>query len=120
MALAMISLRLVSLPVHAVLELLGGLALMAAPFVLGFGPGGLVASVAVGAVVVGLALLASGGHEGLAVSAHFALDRGVAVGLLGGALVLGLAGDDLAATVLAVAAAAQTALNVSTRYSAPA
>ena len=33
------------------------------------------------------------------ISAHFAYDRGIAIGLLGGALVLGLA-DDVAASLL--------------------
>ena len=115
----MTALRLISLPTHAALELAGGFALMAAPFALGFTPAGLVAGVVVGAVVVGLALSATATDgAGVHIAAHFAFDRGIAVGLLGGSLALGLAGDTAAAAVFAAAALAQTALNLTTRYSA--
>jgi hypothetical protein len=115
----MTALRLISLPTHAVLELVVGVALMAAPFALGFSAAGLVAAVLVGAIVVGLALSATT-HDGgtVNIAAHFAFDRGIAVGLLGASLVLGLAGDVAAAGVFAAAAAAQTTLNLTTRYSA--
>jgi hypothetical protein len=115
----MTALRLISLPTHAALELAGGLIVMAAPFLLGFSPAGLIVSVALGALIVGLALSAVP-VEGRAtpISAHFAYDRGLAIGLLGGALVLGLAGDFAASLFLAAAAFAQALLNVTTRYSA--
>ena len=117
MRFAMTALRLISLPTHAVLELAGGLLLMAAPFAFGFTSAGLVAAVVVGALVVGLALsAATADGTGLPIAAHFAFDRGIAFGLLGGALVLGLAGDQAAATVFAAASLAQAALNVTTRY----
>ena len=115
----MTALRLISLPTHAALELAGGLALMAAPFALGVTAAGLVAAVFVGAIVVGLALsAATADGSGLPIAAHFAFDRGIAVGLLGGSLALGLAGDTAAAAIFAAAALAQTALNLTTRYSA--
>lgn len=115
----MTALRLISLPTHAVLELVGGILLMAVPFALGFSAAGLVAGVVIGALVVGLALSAvPADRGGLPIAAHYAFDRGIAVGLLGGALVLGLAGDDVAAAVFAAAALAQTALTLSTRYTA--
>ncbi|HVE69248.1 MAG TPA: hypothetical protein VNB64_11765 [Solirubrobacteraceae bacterium] len=115
----MTALRLISLPTHAVLELAGGLVLMAIPFLLGFTPAGLVAAVAVGALVVGLALSATATDgSGLHIAAHFAFDRGIALGLLGGALVLGLAGDTAAAAVFAAASLGQAALNLTTRYTA--
>jgi hypothetical protein len=117
----MTALRLISLPTHAVLELVGGLALMVAPFALGFSAAGLVAAIVVGAVVVGLALSAAPAEgPGLPIAAHFAFDRGLAAGLLGGSLVLGLAGDTPAAAVFAAAALAQAALNITTRYTAKA
>jgi len=119
MAVVMTALRLISLPTHAVLELLGGLALMVAPFLLGFSPAGLVAAVAIGALLVGLALsTADQDSRNLRIAAHFAFDRGIAVGLLGAAVVLGLAGDVAAAAVFAAASFAQAALNLTTRYSA--
>jgi len=117
----MTAMRLISLPTHAALEMAGGLALMAAPFVFGFGPAGLVVAVMLGALVVGLALSAAATEgESLPISAHYTFDRGIALGLLGGAAVLALAGDRAAAIALAIAAAVQLALNVSTRYSATA
>lgn len=115
----MTALRLISLPTHAVLELLGGMALMAAPFALGFTAAGLVAAVLVGAVVVGLALSATPNDgSSLPIAAHFAFDRGIAVGLLGASLLLGLTGDTAAAAVFAAAALVQAALNLTTRYTA--
>src|SRR5436190_3227439 len=113
----MTALRLISLPTHAVLELVIGVAVLAAPFALGFGPAGLVVSVALGALIVGLALSAAP-ETGTSVAAHFAYDRAVAFGLVVGALALALADDSVAAVFLAGAAVAQTALNLITRYTA--
>jgi hypothetical protein len=114
----MTALRLISLPTHAALELAFGMLVMAAPFVLGFTAAGLVVSVLLGGVIVGLAFSAIP-IEGRStpISAHFAYDRGIAIGLLGAALVLGLAGDLAASIFFAAAALGQAALNVITRYS---
>jgi hypothetical protein len=115
----MTALRLISLPTHAAIELAGGFAVMVAPFLLGFTPAGLMVSVLLGAVIVGLALSAVPVEgRSTAIAAHFAYDRGIAFGLLGGALVLGLAGDFAASIFFAAAALAQALLNVTTRYSA--
>src|SRR5437763_4551131 len=114
----MTALRLISLPTHAVLELALGVLVMAAPFVLGFGPAGLVVSALLGAIVVGLALSAAPDGGGAAISAHFAFDRVVAIGLVAGAVALALSDDAPAAIFLAGAAIAQTALNLTTRYTA--
>jgi hypothetical protein len=115
----MTALRLISLPTHAAFEMAAGIVVMTAPFLLGFSPAGLVISVALGAVIFGLALTAIP-VEGrpIPVSAHFAYDRGIAVGLLGGGLVLAIAGDAIAAVFLTGAAIAQGALNLVTRYTA--
>jgi len=110
--------RLIPLPIHAGLEMLLGLALMAAPFVFGASIAGLVAGVVVGALVVGLALqsLDAGGRPPLPVSAHHAADYGLVLGMAGGALVLGI--DDLtAAAIFGAAALAHLTLNLVTRYS---
>jgi hypothetical protein len=115
----MTALRLISLPTHALLELAAGLTVMAAPFALGAEPAGLVAGVLIGAVMTGIALTAAvedGG--GLSIAAHFVFDRGIALGLLAGALVLGLAGDLTASLVFVGAALVQGLLNVTTRYTA--
>ena len=114
----MSALRLFSLPTHAVLELLGGLALMAAPFALGLSAAAMVTAVLLGALVAGLALqsLDIGYGRPVAISAHFAADYGIALGLAGAAVVL--AGTDTAATLLFGAAAVmQLTLNLVTRYS---
>ena len=115
----MTALRLISLPTHAALEMAGGFVLIVAPLLLGFSAAGLVVSVALGALIVGLALSAIPVEgRSVPISAHFAYDRGIAIGLLGGALVLGLAGGGVGALFLAGAARAQGRLNVTTRSSA--
>jgi cytosine/uracil/thiamine/allantoin permease len=113
----MTALRLISLPTHAVLELVLGVAVLAAPFALGFGPAGLVVSVALGALIVGLALSAAP-ETGTSVAAHFAYDRVAAFGLVFGALALALANDSVAAVFLAGTGLVQTVLNLTTRYTA--
>jgi hypothetical protein len=103
-------LRRLSLLEHGAVELLVGLALIAAPFAFGFGPAGFLMSMAAGAVVTGLAL-----SEGLSISAHMATDTVVAVALLAVAVIV--AGDDaVAAGVLAAAAACELALGACTRW----
>lgn len=98
-----------------------GFFLMAAPLALGLSPAAGVLGVVVGAVLVGLALSSAGvetdGHRLMAVATHHALDYGLVTGLLGAALVIGLAGDRAGAAMFAVAAAWQLALNLTTRYS---
>jgi hypothetical protein len=111
--------RLVPLPIHSALEMLGGLTLMVAPFFLGVSTAAAVIGVTVGALVVGLALQAveTNSREVIALSAHHAADYGLALGLAGAAAVVGLAGDGVAATFFALMAAAQLLLNTTTRYS---
>ena len=117
----MTAFRLISLPVHGALELGVGLATMAAPFVLGFGPAGLIAGVLVGALIVGMALSTEPGERGsMSVATHFAFDRGLVIGLLGAAVVFGAVADRAAALFFTLAALALLALSLSTRYTAPA
>jgi hypothetical protein len=104
-------LRRLSLPEHGAVELLVGLALIAAPFAFGFGPAGLLVSMAAGAVVAGLAL-----SDGMAISAHMTADTAVAFGLLAVAAALASRGDNVAGGVLASAAALELALCVCTRW----
>jgi hypothetical protein len=105
-----VMLRRLSLNEHGALETLVGLALIAAPFALGFGPAGLVASMAAGAVIAGLGL-----SEGMPISSHMAADTAVALALLGVALLVS-AGDAVAGGVLAAAAAGELALGAGTRW----
>src|SRR5512139_3156872 len=94
----MTALRLVPLPIHAALELLVGLALMALPFVLGVSTAGIAVGVIVGALTFGLALQAVETGRTGSVAAHHAADYGVALGLAGAAVVL--ATVDAAAALL--------------------
>lgn len=112
---------LLPLPVHAALRLLTGLLTILAPFALGFDPAGLVLSVVIGALVVGMALLAVGDERGrpvVPVASLFAWDYGVVLGTLGAALLLGVAGDTAAGLGLCAIALVQLGGNLLTRYSA--
>ncbi len=115
----MTALRLVPLPLHSALEMMLGLLLMVAPFVLGTSAAGMVLGVVVGSLVVGLALQAldTGPRGALPVSAHHAADFGMALGMGGAALVL-TSVDNIAAILFAAAAVTQMALTLVTRYSA--
>jgi hypothetical protein len=115
----MTAFRLISLPTHGAVELALGVALMASPFLLGFGAAGTMVAVVVGALVVGLALNAAVADTGtIHIAAHYAYDLGLAAGLIGAGLVLAVSGDAPAALVLLAAAAVQLGLNATTRYSA--
>jgi hypothetical protein len=106
-----VMLRRLSLPEHGALELVVGLALIAAPFALGFGPAGLLVSMTAGAVVAGIGL-----SDGLAISAHMAADTAVSLSLLLVAVALASGGEAAAGGVLAVAAACELALGAATRW----
>jgi hypothetical protein len=104
-------LRRLSLPEHGVVELCLGLALIAAPFALGFGSGGLLACMAAGALLVGLGL-----GDGISISAHMAADLALGLGLVAVAAALAAGGERGAGALLAVAAACELALSVGTRW----
>ena len=117
----MTAFRLIPLQTHGALEFLVGLLTMAAPFALGFTPAGTVLAVCVGAALVGLALGSTTDDRGvpaLSVATHHAADYGIAIGLGVSALLFAVTGDAVAGITLAGIAAAQLALNLSTRYSA--
>jgi hypothetical protein len=98
--------------------MLAGLGLMGAPFALGFGAAGLVISVALGALLFGLALGVTDDRpgRGISIGTHVALDRGLAFGFIGAAFVLAISGEALAGAILAAAALFQVALTATTRY----
>jgi hypothetical protein len=105
---------------HAPIEIVVGFALLAIPFAIGFQAPGLVASVALGAVLIGLALAStsSSGRGSLSPAAHADLDLGMALGLLAAAAVLGFGGQGIAFLVLIVSGIVQLTLTALTRYSA--
>jgi hypothetical protein len=104
-------LRRLSLPEHGAVELVIGVALIAAPFVLGFGPVGLLASMTAGALLAGLAI-----SDSLPIATHMAADMLVAAASIALALVLGAAGETAAAGILAAAGAGELALGMATRW----
>jgi hypothetical protein len=110
-----VMLRRLSLHEHGAIELLAGLALVAAPFVLGFGAAALVASLTAGVLLAGLGL-----SDEMSISAHRAADTAVAGVLVGTAAALAAGGEGLGASVLACAAAAELALTAGTRWTRPA
>ena len=105
--------RSISLPTHAALELVLGLAVLASPFALGAGPAALVAAVCLGVLMVGLALA---GPDSLPLSAHQAFDVALAAALGGGGLGLAVAGDPATGLLLALAGLVQLALLALTRW----
>ena len=106
--------RSLSLPTHSLLELLCGVALLAAPFALGFGTSGTVIAVAGGVLVVGLALA-----DSLPLRSHQALDVALVLALGAGGALVAAAGDASAAVVLLCVAAILLALTSATRWSRP-
>ena len=114
----MTTFRLISFGVHGALELVIGLALAVAPFALGFGPAATVAGVAVGTLLMGLALGAATLElDRGSVAGHHAYDWGAVMGLAIAAAVLAAVGESAAAITFAVAGLAMTALALTTRYS---
>jgi hypothetical protein len=113
----MTTFRLISIGLHGALELVIGLALVAAAFVLGFGPAATIAAVAVGALIVGLALGAATLEESGSVAGHHAYDWGAVTGIALAAALLAIVGEPVAGVTFMVAALAMTLLALTTRYS---
>jgi hypothetical protein len=110
--------RAIPLALHGVFEIFAAPALIFAPFLLGFGPSAGAVSVALGAMLMGLALSTHGEQRTISLAAHAAFDY-----LLGGfailtALALAFGSAPAVATVfLAGFGAAHLALTASTRFS---
>jgi hypothetical protein len=113
-------LRLIPLALRSGLLMLAGAGLIAAPFALALGPAALVTAVAIGGVMVALALAGTdtSGRGTLPVSAHAVYDRGIALGLLVTAVLFGAASEPEAALVFGIAGAVALVVTTITRYSA--
>lgn len=112
--------RAISLPVHGALEVLAAPAIMAAPFVLGFGQTATIIAVTIGALLLGLALQVEGPRRTVPVSAHAGFDYALAALALVSGLAVGLATEDwIAGAFLVGVGAAQVALTAATRFSVP-
>ena len=108
---------------HGATEMCAAPAVMAAPFLLGFGVAATVATVLVGVALLGLALQTEeGGQIGRAVplAAHAGFDYALALAALLSGVGIGLITGEWYATVFLVGVgAAQVALTASTRFSSP-
>jgi len=104
---------------HAALELLTAVALLALPFAIGLSVDATITAGAIGIVLFGLAVSAtdSDGRGTLPISAHATYDAAVALVLVGAALIFGVAGEIPALVLLLTAGIAQLLLNGFTRYS---
>jgi hypothetical protein len=106
-------------PLHAALELVTAIALIAVPFAIGLSIDATITAGILGLVLFGLAVsaTASDGRGTLPISAHATYDAAVALVLVGAAIVFGLAGEVPALVFLLAAGIAQLTLNGFTRYS---
>ena len=110
--------RAISLPVHGALEMFAAPAIMAAPFVLGFGSAATAITVLIGVLLLGLALQADGPGRAVPPSAHAGFDLSLATVGLAGGLTIGLAtGEWGAGAFLVGIGVAQEALTAVTRFS---
>jgi divalent metal cation (Fe/Co/Zn/Cd) transporter len=108
-----------SLPAHGTIELISGMAMLVAPVVFGFGAAGLVVSVLLGAVLMGMGMTLTG-RFGQAVAWHSHFDSVFVLAAAIAALGLAVGGEKGGAVFLAVLVGIQAAVNFGTRYVAAA
>ena len=95
-------------------------AIMAAPFLLGFGVAATVITVGLGALLLGLALQVDGSGRSIPLSAHAGFDYALALVAAIAGLAVGLVADEQAAGIFLVGlGAAMVALTAMTRFTAP-
>jgi len=103
---------------HAALELITAVALLAVPFAVGLSVDATITAGALGVLLFGLAVSAtdSDGRGTLPISAHATYDAAIALVLVGAAVVFGVVGETPALVLLLSAGIAQLTLNGFTRY----
>ena len=112
--------RKVSISIHGALEVIAAPAIMAAPFLLGFGRTATVLTVALGAVLLGLALQLEGPRRAIPLSAHADFDYALATVAVLGGLALGVFANEWAsASFLTGIGAALATLAAATRFTSP-
>ena len=95
-------------------------AIMAAPFLLGFGTAATVITVGLGALLLGLALQVDGSGRSIPLSAHAGFDYALALVAAIAGLAVGLVADEQVAGIFLVGlGAALVALTAMTRFTAP-
>jgi hypothetical protein len=112
--------RLISPALRSGLLMSAGTALIALPTAFGLGAAAIVTGVAIGVLVVALALAGTetGGRGTLPISAQAVYDRGIAVGLLVVGVIFAVAGEPAAGLLFAAAGASALVVTSITRYSA--
>ena len=108
----------VSYALHAALELITAVALIAIPFAIGLSADATITAGVLGVALFGLAVSAtdSQGRGTLPISAHATYDMAIAFVLVAAAVVFGLAGETPALALLLAAGVAQLTLNGFTHY----
>ena len=112
--------RKVPVSIHGALEVIAAPAIMAAPFLLGFGRTATVLTVAFGAVLLGLALQLEGPQRSIPLSAHASFDYALATVAVIGGLAIGIFTNEWAsASFLTGIGAALATLAAATRFTSP-
>ena len=112
--------RAIPLSIHAGLESIAGPAIMAAPFVLGFGQAATAICVLIGVLLIGLALQVPGPRRSIPLAFHASFDYALALFAMFGGLAVGfVTGSWEPAAFLVAIGVALVALTASTRFSAP-
>ena len=113
--------RAVPIYVHAALEVVAAPLLIAAPFALGFSDLAGALSIALGVLLIGLAVSVydEGDRGSLPLSAHAGLDYTLAAATVAVGIVAGIGGDYIATAFLVGFGSAHMALTASTRFSRP-
>jgi hypothetical protein len=95
-------------------------AIMVAPFLLDFGPAATIATVLVGALLLGLATQAESPQPSVPISAHAGFDYAIAaLAVISGVVIGAVTGEWYAPIFLIGVGAAQVALTAVTRFSQP-
>jgi hypothetical protein len=113
--------RSIPLAAHAAIETVAAPAIMAAPLLLGFGQAAVVVGFVIGALLLAVAVQATGPRRTIPLSAHAGFDYMLAAvsGIAGLAIGIGT-GEWAQAIFLVGVGVAQVALTASTRFSVPA
>jgi hypothetical protein len=107
------AMRRISLPIHALVELVAGLVLVVGAFALDLGAAGTILTFLAGVSLAGLGL---GAAETLPLGVHQSLDRALVIGLSLAAMLTAADGAVLAAWLLLGTAVVQLGLMAGTRW----
>jgi hypothetical protein len=112
--------RGIPLSVHGALEMLAAPAIMVSPFLLDFGPAATIATVAIGVLLLGLAVQAEAPQPSVPVAAHAGFDFALAAFAALSGVVIGVASGEWYGPIFLIGVgAAQVALTVATRFTQP-